>query len=125
MAVSVPLRSPVSPRYRMTFLFLKRNPHHDTTYANKIFQYMALGKPLVVSDCPAQETLVKDVNCGLVHEAANSDDLAVKLNQLLEDSGLATQLGLNGKQAVNESLDWANTSIGLINFYKEFGKLKE
>lgn len=63
---------------------LHRNPHHDTTYANKVFQYMAFDLPVVVSDCPAQANVVRKEKAGLVHEAGNADDLAEKIRLILD-----------------------------------------
>ena len=101
---------------------LKRNPHHDTTYANKLFQYMAYGKPLVVSDCPAQAQLVEEVECGLVHQAEDVDDMASQLGKLLIDPLLAESLGQNGKEAVNNNYEWGKTSLDLVELYRSFDK---
>jgi len=38
---------------------LHRNQHHDTTYANKIFQYMSFAKPVLVSNATAQKNLIE------------------------------------------------------------------
>ncbi len=57
---------------------LHRNLHHDTTYANKIFQYMSLGKPLLVSNVIAQENIILKANSGLIHKAKNFEDFAKK-----------------------------------------------
>ncbi len=96
---------------------LKRNLHHDTTFANKIFQYMAMGKPVVVSDSTAQANVIKQEDCGLVHEAENHEDLAEKLLQLLKNKDEAIRLGGNGRQAVLERWNWKVTSQELVNLY--------
>jgi glycosyltransferase involved in cell wall biosynthesis len=62
---------------------LHRNAHHDTTYANKIFQYMAFNLPVVVSDCPAQANVIRKENSGLVHKASDPQDLADKIRSIL------------------------------------------
>ena len=59
---------------------LHKNIHHDTTYANKIFQYMSLGCPILCSDVKAQVLLLDTYKVGLVFEAENSSDLIKKLN---------------------------------------------
>ena len=59
-----------------------RNIHHDTTYSNKMFQYMAFGKPVIVSDCPSQANLVKENNCGLVFTGGDSKMLKQKIIEL-------------------------------------------
>lgn len=98
---------------------LKRNRHHDTTYANKIFQYMSLGKPVVISDCTAQKNIVEETNCGLVHKADDANDLAEKILLLYNDSQLASKFGQNGRKAVLQKYNWEVTSKNLIKLYTE------
>ena len=96
---------------------LKRNPHHDTTYANKIFQYMAMAKPVLVSDCPAQQHVIENENCGLVHRANDEKDLAEKLIELLADPELSNKFGDNAKNAVEQKWNWDITSQPLLDLY--------
>lgn len=98
---------------------LKRNPHHDTTYANKLFQYMACGKPIIVSDCPAQKNVVLETDCGLIHDSGNEEDLARKILYLYKNPEIQEQMGLNGKKAVLEKYNWETASKNLINLYKK------
>ncbi len=97
---------------------LHRNIHHDTTYANKIFQYMSLGKPVLVSDATAQEEVVVRVNSGLVHEAKNVEDFSQKLLRLYENKKLREELGKNGSEFVRNEFTWDKTSKDLKELYK-------
>jgi glycosyltransferase involved in cell wall biosynthesis len=97
---------------------LRRNPHHDTTFANKIFQYMSLERPIVVSDCPAQALLVEQERCGLVHIAADIQDLADKIMKLYKDSALRTEMGQRAQRAVMEKWNWEETSVPLVKLYE-------
>ena len=99
---------------------LTRNRHHDTTYANKIFQYMCCGKPLIVSDCTAQKNVVQETNCGLIHKAGDERELAEKILQFYKNAELRQQMGANGKKAVMEKYNWEKTSGNLIDFYSSF-----
>lgn len=101
---------------------LLRNVHHDSTYANKIFQYMALGKPLVVSDSIAQAKLIENENCGLVHVAGNADSLAECIRKLYDNPAKAHELGENGKKAVLNKWYWENTIQPLIATYYRIQK---
>ena len=69
----------------LCFSPLKRNRHHDTTFASKIFQYMAGGKPLVVSDCPPQAQVVESSQCGMIHFANDPENLAACVLALSRD----------------------------------------
>ena len=96
---------------------LHRNLQHDVAYANKIFQYMSLAKPLLVSDAIAQKRLVEKTNSGLVHQEKNSDDFTDKILKLYKDDALRTQLGENGKNFVRNEFSWEQTSKKLLNLY--------
>lgn len=96
---------------------LNRNKHHDTTLANKLFQYMAGERPIVVSDCPSQVSIVEECECGLVHKAQDPADLAQKLLELYKNPTRAREMGLNGKKAVMEKYNWQQTSKPLLKHY--------
>jgi glycosyltransferase involved in cell wall biosynthesis len=96
---------------------LKRNKHHDTTFANKIFQYMALGKALVVSDCISQAEVVKKAKCGLIHEAANASSLANCIYSLYQDKEKAKQMGESGKLALANEFDYSKSMHELAALY--------
>lgn len=93
-----------------------RNIHHDTTYANKMFQYMALGKPVIVSNCTAQANFVIKENCGLVFEAGNSEDLC---NQIIKLTDLSEydRFSNNAKTCVYEKYNWETSGSELIKLY--------
>lgn len=101
---------------------LHRNLHHDTTYANKIFQYMSFGRPLLVSDAISQKNIVERANSGLVHIEKNPQDFADKILQLYADQDLRERLGRNGKQFIEEEFCWEKTSKKLIALYENLSK---
>ena len=98
---------------------LHRNKHHDTTYANKIFQYMSLAKPVLVSNATAQEQLVKKHNTGLVHVEKDVVDFTEKVIKLYNDKALRNELGTNGKEFVHNYFTWDVTAKKLIQLYNE------
>ena len=79
---------------------LHRNLHHDTTYANKLFQYMSFAIPVLVSDALAQKNLIEEVKSGLVHKEQDATEIAEKIMTLFSDPDLSKKLGLNGKQFI-------------------------
>mgnify|MGYP000262374036 CR=1 FL=1 len=96
---------------------LHRNLQHDVAYANKIFQYMSLGKPLLVSDAIAQKRLIENNNSGLVHKEKNIDDFSEKIMTLYNNKALRIELGNNGKQFIENEFSWEQTSKKLIELY--------
>ncbi|MCA0933792.1 glycosyltransferase family 4 protein [Lutimonas saemankumensis] len=99
---------------------LHRNLHHDTTYANKLFQYMSFGVPVVASDAKAQKHLVERAKSGLIHKEKDIKDLEEKIRQLLKNDDLASELGSNGQKFIKNKFSWEMVSSELKNLYLEF-----
>lgn len=97
---------------------LNRNIHHDTTLANKIFQYMAFGKPVIVSDCTAQAELVEGGNCGLVFQAGNEFDFRDKCLTLYKDAKSRNEMGKSGKELLEKEFLWEGKIDQLLELYK-------
>jgi glycosyltransferase involved in cell wall biosynthesis len=97
---------------------LHRNLHHDTTYANKLMQYLAYGIPLLVSDCTSQKKLVEHYNCGLVHLSRNTDDFCEKLIELIENEERYYAFTSNASSAFSDHLNWESLSSMLVEAYR-------
>lgn len=100
---------------------LLRNPHHDTTYANKLFQYMAMGRPVVVSDCPAQAEVVEEEKCGRVHTAGEPEALATAIQELWKRPEERRRMGRRGAVAVENRWNWTVTAPRLTGLYGKLG----
>lgn len=92
-------------------------PHTEATSPHKLFQYMLMAKPVVVSSCRPLKRVVEETGGGLVFEAGDSDGLAEAILRL-EDDGLRASLGQAGKQAVLDRYNWEMTSRDLIRLYE-------
>jgi len=101
---------------------LHRNLHHDTTYANKLFQYMSFSLPLLVSDVTAQKNLINEVKSGLIHKEKDANDIAEKIKILYNDPALSHELGQNGKRFIEQKFSWEKVSRNLKDLYLEFEK---
>ena len=75
-----------------------KNPQHESGVANKIYEYMLGGKPIVASDCIPQKNLIEKHNCGLVFE--NKEEFKVALIKLLNDREIRKTMGKNGYEAI-------------------------
>ena len=96
---------------------LHRNIHHDTTYANKIFQYISFGCPVVSSDVIAQSELVKKHNIGVVFEDRNVMDLTKKIIQLYNEKDLFEKFRANCIESIKK-LNNSVISNQLISIYE-------
>jgi glycosyltransferase involved in cell wall biosynthesis len=97
---------------------LIKNRHHDTTFANKLFQYMCMEKPVIVSDCKAQATVIRESLCGLVHKPSDEYDLYKKIIYLYNHPQKAEQMGKNGGNIVRDKYNWVNTAQDILRLYE-------
>jgi len=95
-----------------------KNDQHDSGVANKVFQYMLLGKPLIVSNCTPQAQIVTEGECGLVFESDNAHDLAQKIEQLYNNRDLCSELGENGKRMVIKKYNTTYFGKRLVDNYR-------
>jgi len=79
--------------------------HTHVTMPNKVYDYMAFRKPVLVSDCRPMKRLVETHRCGLVFRSQDAEDLVEKVLQL-RDSALRAELGESGRKAVEERYHW-------------------
>jgi glycosyltransferase involved in cell wall biosynthesis len=96
-----------------------KNPQHDSGVANKIFQYMLFGKPIIASDSTEQKRVIEENNCGLIHKSDDPKDLADKIQTLYRDVSLRSILGENGKKAVFAQYNTEVQSKKTIKMYRE------
>jgi len=94
--------------------------HTNTTVPHKLFQYMIMKKPVIVSSCKPLKRIVEDTGSGLVFNANNSESLADCLIKLYKDGNkIAEKYGENGHQAALGKYSWKNDSGRLVRMYKD------
>ena len=92
-----------------------KNPHTDSTIPHKLFQYMLMKKPVVVSNCKPLERIINETRAGLVFKDGNPQDLAEKIIQIYKNPD---QYGENGYRAILEKYNWENEGKKLIALYR-------
>ncbi len=91
----------------------------DNITPNKLFEFMLMKKPLIVSNCRPTERIVKQEQCGLVYESGNVKQLAECIIELYKNSEKMKQMGENGHKAVQERWNWDITIQPLLDFYAQ------
>ncbi|WP_332897457.1 glycosyltransferase family 4 protein [Haladaptatus sp. CMSO5] len=93
-------------------------PHTNTTIPHKLFQYMAMAKPVIVTDLPPLARVVKDADAGRVVEAGDATALAEAACALAAAPDEATRLGKNGRDAVEHRYNWEREGEKLVAMYE-------
>ncbi len=95
-----------------------RNPHTDTTIPHKIFQYMMIRKPVIVSDCPPLKRIIEDSGGGLVFTHDSPEELAECIARFHEDGQFSLRTGEKGRAAFLDRYNWDSTSADLSRLYR-------
>lgn len=76
-----------------------------TTYPNKVFDYLAAGKPVVLAIDGVIRRLVEEAGAGLYVQPGDSAALGQAVRRLRDEPELAGQMGRQGRQYVVERYD--------------------
>ncbi len=97
------------------------NPFINTTIPNKLFQYMAMGKPVLVSHAKPLARIVREASCGFVFTSGDPADAADKIEQAYHSRN-DPEIGLSGSRAVQARYTWDKASAGLTAAYEELAR---
>lgn len=100
------------------FVTHSETAHTNTTIPHKLFQYMALRRPTIVSDVKPLERVVEDTNSGLVIPAGDDKAMANAVCKLYRHPEIRANLGENGRQAVEDRYNWENEASELQDVYR-------
>jgi glycosyltransferase involved in cell wall biosynthesis len=73
----------------------------------KLYEAMASGVPVVVSDLPELGETVRNEQCGLVFDVGDAAGLASAVRALADDPSSASLMGARGRKAVLERHSWS------------------
>lgn len=93
------------------------NAFINTTIPNKLFQYMALGKPVLVSHAKPLARIVNESRCGFVFESGNPADAAAKILLAYRSLPDAT-IGERGRHSVQQRYTWERAAAVLVRVYE-------
>jgi glycosyltransferase involved in cell wall biosynthesis len=87
--------------------------------SNSIMEYMALGKPVVATDCGGNRELILDGETGYLVQNGAADELAKRILLFLDNSILAHQFGETGKQRMHDIFNLEKLTQKHVSLYKQ------
>ncbi|MBN8824115.1 MULTISPECIES: glycosyltransferase [unclassified Spirosoma] len=97
---------------------LKPVGDYPDSYTTKLFEYMALGLPVITSDFPLYKQVVEQHQCGFCVSPNNPAEIADALRYLIEHPKEALAMGLRGYEAVKKHYTWTTEARKLLSFYE-------
>ena len=87
--------------------------------STKVYEYMAMGLPVILSDFPYNRKMIEKYQFGLLVNPENPNDIAAKIGYLLKRPEEAARFGENGRKLVTKKLNWSVEEGKLLKFYLE------
>jgi glycosyltransferase involved in cell wall biosynthesis len=82
---------------------LKPIDEYKTTYPNKVFDYMAAGRPVVLAIDGVIREVVEAAGCGIFAQPGNPYELAQAVRSLVADKVKSRRMGLAGRKYLEEN----------------------
>jgi glycosyltransferase involved in cell wall biosynthesis len=96
-------------------------PNHLISSPIKVFEYMAMGLPVIMSDFPQWRQLLGGVECVLFVDPARPEQIATAMRELLADPERRARMGEIARQAVLEKFVWEKQLDNLVDAYRRIG----
>lgn len=97
---------------------LKAVGDYPDSYTTKMFEYMALGLPVITSNFPLYRHVVERHQCGLCVDPTDPVQLADALTFLIENPAQSYDMSQRGRRAVETEYNWKSEAHKLLRFYE-------
>lgn len=85
----------------------------------KMFEYMACGIPIIMSDFPYWRELLKDYDCCIFVDPYNNEAITRAIDFFVNNPEIAKNMGRNGRKAIEERFNWNSEAIKMLAMYDE------
>lgn len=86
--------------------------------ANSIMEFMALGKPVVATDGGGTGELINDDETGFLVKPKSPEELASKIEYLLDNDEIASNMGEEGKERIRKEFSMEEMINSFVGLYK-------
>jgi len=97
---------------------LKPVGDYPDSYPTKLFEYMALGLPVITSDFPLYRSVVETHQCGFCVEPTNLVTIVERIKWLIKHPSEAQRMGEKGKSGVYNLYSWRTEAKKLLELYQ-------
>jgi glycosyltransferase involved in cell wall biosynthesis len=94
-------------------------PKFRNNIPRKLFEFMALGIPTVLSDLPPSRPFISDGSCGFMVAPNDYAAYAEAIIRLLRDPQLQLKMGAEGRKRIEKQFNWEREFPKLLALYEE------
>ena len=88
--------------------------------SNALMEFMSLGKPVIATDGGGTGELIKDGETGFLVEPKSPEELASKIEYLLDNNKLASMMGEKGKERIKKEFSIEKMINSFVDLYGTF-----
>ncbi len=106
-------------QYVAGLALLKPVGDYADSYPAKLFEYMALGLPVITADFPLYRAVVEPAGCGYCADPTDDAQVAAYITYLLANPAAAIRLGQRGQEATRQFYNWKTEADQLLGLYQK------
>ena len=104
---------------RAGLVVLHPTQRYPDAYPTKMFEYMSVGLPVIVSDFALWRGIVEDAGCGLLVDPLDPQAIADAMQWILDHPAEAEAMGRRGREAVEKHYNWETEAEKLVALYNK------
>lgn len=85
---------------------LPNYPHWRNQCPLKVLEYLAMDKPVIVTDIPAHRMIIKNEKCGIYIKTAEPDEIAKGIALAYENRENLPEWGAEGREIIEKKYTW-------------------
>ena len=89
-----------------------------TNLPTKVYEYMSMGIPVILNDSPYNKRIVNELGIGEAVNPNNTNEIATRICELIENSEKRIRFGENGRTAIATRYCWDKEQGKLISLYE-------
>lgn len=92
---------------------------HLDTFSIKVFEYMSMGIPVLLSNSLFNCKMIKEHKFGICVDPYNVEEIKEAIKFVLANPSVANEMGMRGRQLVREKYNWSIEEQKLLSLYHE------
>lgn len=104
---------------RLGVVLYQPTPNNVVTSANKVFENMAAGLPVLASDFKTRSEVIDGVGCGLTVDPTDPIAIAKGIDRLFGDPEEARMMGQRGGESIDSRFSWESQMPKLTALYEK------
>jgi glycosyltransferase involved in cell wall biosynthesis len=104
------------------FSFVSPNINVRDSLPRKLYEYMAIGLPVISSNFPTYESLVNKLQTGVCVDSQQPEMMAERTWKLLNDPEALDRYAANGIEAVTSTYNWEKEEQALLAIYDKLAR---